>query len=141
LLRCTYLGGQGNMIKRRNAMITKSALVLAAAVVAGCATAAQADYALDANTGLRTELYYQPLTQLEQRGVPIKARAERYATEHAAPYAVRHGGAAYPVDNGFNARAQVPGPEFQSEFNYRSEPQRTPEFDSSGAPVGPYPFE
>jgi hypothetical protein len=125
--------------------INKTALALAAALVAGSTSTALAYEALDATTGLRTELYYAPIYQLEQGGAPISAQAKAYLRQHP-PHTARRGSGktAYGKSGGADARAQVPGPVFEpglGDGNWRSQLRCIPEFDGAGAPVGPYCFE
>ncbi|MPZ57940.1 MAG: hypothetical protein GEU91_15865 [Rhizobiales bacterium] len=117
--------------------IKKTAFALVTALVAGSASMAQAYEARDANTGLRTEFYYAPLDQLERQGAPISAQARQYLREHPASRAASAG-----VRSGFDARAQAPAPQVQPRLSNWANPQwRIQQFDGTGAPVGPYPFE
>jgi hypothetical protein len=52
-------------------MIPKSTIVLSAGVVLGLTSTVLA-YQLDANTGLPTELYYGPICQHVQQGLPVR---------------------------------------------------------------------
>lgn len=115
--------------------IKKTAFALvAAAVVAGSASMAQAQEALDANTGLRTEFYYAPIDQLAWQGAPISARARQYLRQYPTTSAGR-----VELQNGFDARAQaVPVEPGLSNGTPQFWGNRQGNFDSSGAPVGPY---
>jgi len=111
-------------------MLTKTKLALVAALIAGSSSIAQANEALDPNTGSRTESY-RPLHEFERQGVPIGDRARQYHGESSTPFAYRGGG--------FDARAQAP------RRGRRSGPANCSSnhsnFGSSGAPSGPYCFE
>jgi hypothetical protein len=63
---------------------------------------AQAQQALDANTGLRTEFYYAPIDQLARQGAPISARARQYLRQYPTTNTGR-----VELQNGFDARAQA----------------------------------
>lgn len=123
----------------KKAVFNKTALALTAALVLGSTSLAQAYEKLDPATGLRTEFYYAPLSTLEAQGAPINARARAYLRQHPAS---GNGYYAYGENGGFNARAQAPGPQFDfGASNWRNSQQYVPEFDGTGAPRGPYPFE
>ena len=123
-------------------MINKSAFALVAALIASSASMAHANEALDATTGLRTELYYAPLAQLAQEGAPMSARAQAYLRQHPDAYAAgapNRGGYAFRNGSAYDARAQAPALGFEPGFsNWRGQPNCEVNFDSSGAPVGPY---
>lgn len=123
-------------------MIKKTAFALVAALIAGSASMAHANEALDANTGLRTEFYYAPIAQLEQEGAPISGRARTYLRQHPDAYAAgapTRGVYSYRNGSAYDARAQAPAPGYAPEFNtWRGQPNCEANFDSSGAPVGPY---
>jgi hypothetical protein len=117
--------------------IKKTAFALvAAAVVAGSASMAQAQQALDGTTGLRTEYYYAPIGDLARQGAPISARARQYLSEHPARSAGR-----VELPSGYDARAQAPVLPFGPGLNNGASASwgsRQGNFDASGAPVGPY---
>ena len=119
-----------------NTKIKKTALALVAALVAGSASMAQAQEALDGTTGLRTEYYYAPLDQLARNGAPIGVRARQYLGEHPARSAGR-----VELQSGFDARAQVPVQPFDQGLGngaFQPRYQLEQQFDASGAPIGPY---
>ena len=123
-------------------MINKSAFALVAALIASSASMAHANEALDATTGLRTELYYAPLAELQREGAPMSPRAQAYLRQHSDAYtagAPNRGGYAFRNGSAYDARAQAPAPGYAPEFNtWRGQPNCEANFDSSGAPVGPY---
>jgi hypothetical protein len=123
-------------------VIKKTAFALVAALIAGSASMAQAYEARDANTGLRTEFYYAPLAQLAQEGAPMSARAQAYLRQHPDAYAAgAPNRGAYSFRNGsvYDARAQAPALGYAPAFDtWRGQPNCEANFDSSGAPVGPY---
>jgi hypothetical protein len=83
-------------------MINKSALVLAAALFAGMATnASAAAMDNDANTGLWSYIYYGPIAQLQQQGLPVSAAAAKYASQHraVAPVATKRGNSVYLLED------------------------------------------
>jgi hypothetical protein len=97
-------------------MINKTALALVAALVAGPTSIAHAqDHHKDPNTGLASHLYYQPLSQLEQRGLPMSDRAKEYLRQHpqSGASAARRGNV-LNNGNGLSARAQERAPGFES---------------------------
>jgi hypothetical protein len=120
----------------------KTAFALVAALIAGSASMAHAYEALDANTGLRTEFYYAPIAQLEHEGAPISAGARTYLRQHPQRYGagVRRGNAySFPNGSAYDARAQAPVPGFEPGFsNWSGRQNCQANFDSSGAPTGPY---
>jgi hypothetical protein len=124
--------------------INKTALALAAALVVGSVSMAQANEKLDPATGLRTEFYYAPLSQLAQEGAPINAAGRKYMSENPGGRNARaragNGG-----NGGFNARAQVPGPLFEggvdNSRSWGNQLRCMPEFNGAGQQVGPYCFE
>jgi len=146
---CTYLPAIGRQEHSllfapqagETTVIKKTAFALVAALIAGSASMAQAYEARDATTGLRTEFYYAPLAQLEREGVPMSARAQSYLRQHPQGYADARRGNGYSFRNGsaYDARAQAPALRFEPGFgNWRGQPNCEANFDSSGAPVGPY---
>lgn len=83
-------------------MINKSALALAAALVAGMATnASAAAMDNDANTGLWSYLYYAPIAELQQQGLPVSAAAAKYASQHraVAPAATKRGNRVFLLED------------------------------------------
>lgn len=123
-------------------MMKKTAFVLVAALIAGSSSMANAYEARDANTGLRTEFYYAPLAQLERQGAPISSQARAYLRQHPQGYAAGspyRGGYSYRNGSAYDARAQAPLPGYAPAFDaWRGQPNCEANFDSSGAPVGPY---
>jgi hypothetical protein len=116
--------------------IKNSAFALAIALVAGSASIATAQEALDGTTGLRTEYYYAPIDQLARQGAPISARARQYLSEQPARSAGR-----VELPSGYEARAQAPALPFEPGLSNGAVQfwgNSQGNFDSSGAPVGPY---
>jgi len=122
-------------------MFTKARLALVAASVAGCASMAQAEQALDADVGRLKA--YGPFLELARREAPISDDTKQYFGGSAATFAYRGGG--------FDARAQAPRRGGRSGPPGRSGPAsgRGPakctsnhsNFGGSGSPSGPYCFE
>jgi hypothetical protein len=82
-------------------MINKATLAVVAALLAGTATNAFASATdNDANTGLWTYLYYGPIADLQQKGLPISTGAANYMKQHrTAPVAVKRGSGVYLLED------------------------------------------
>jgi hypothetical protein len=122
-------------------MINKAAFAVIAALVAGPASVAHAtDFHRDPNTGMASHLYYQPLHELEQRGVPMSERAKEYLKQHPGPgaAAIRQNNSRLPNDYGgaLGARAQERAPQFQA--GPGDQWGCIPQYDSAGVQTGPY---
>jgi len=66
-------------------MINKATLAVVAAVLVGTATNAFASAMdNDANTGLWSYLYYGPIAELQQKGLPVSQGAVNYMHQHRA---------------------------------------------------------
>jgi hypothetical protein len=123
-------------------MINKTALVLVAALVAGPTSLAHAtDHHRDPNTGLASHLHYQPLHELEQRGLPVSDRAKAYLKQHPGPGApaARRGNAPNNSGDALRAHAQERAPWFDSgPRNQDGSWPCIPQYDSAGVQTGPY---
>jgi hypothetical protein len=82
-------------------MINKTTLAVVVALLAGTATNAFASATdNDANTGLWTYLYYGPIAELSQKGLPISTNAANYMNQHrTAPAAARRGNGVYLLED------------------------------------------
>jgi hypothetical protein len=123
-------------------MINKTALALVAALVAGpTSVALAADHHRDPATGLASHLYYQPLHELAQRGLPLSDRAKAWMKEHPVPGApaARRGNARNNSGDALRARAQERVPGFDSGSRNLADPwQCIPQYDSAGVQTAPY---
>lgn len=64
-------------------MINRATLAVVAALLAGSATTAfAASMDNDANTGLWSYLYYGPISELHQKGLPVSQGAVSYMNQH-----------------------------------------------------------
>ena len=83
-------------------MINKAALAVVAALLAGSATTAFASAMdNDANTGLWSYLYYGPISELHQKGLPISPGAANYMKQHntALAIAAKRGSGVYLLED------------------------------------------
>jgi hypothetical protein len=82
-------------------MISKITLTVVVALLAGTATNAFASATdNDANTGLWSYLYYGPIAELQQQGLPISQSAVNYMKQHrTAPVAAKRGNGVYLLED------------------------------------------
>ena len=82
-------------------MINKTTLAVVVALLAGTATNAFASATdNDANTGLSTYLYYGPIAELQQKGLPISQSAVNYMKQHrTAPATAKRGNGVYLLED------------------------------------------
>jgi hypothetical protein len=103
-------------------MINKPTLALVAALLAGSTSGAFASAMdNDANTGLWSYLYYGPITDLNQQGLPISTNAKNYLKQHSAtaPAAAKRGNRVYLLEDtqGVTApRQYTPAPAYNNDF-------------------------
>jgi hypothetical protein len=82
-------------------MINGKTLAVVATLLAGSASGAVASAMdNDPNTGLWSYLYYGPISQLQQQGLPISPGAAKYLNQHrATPVAAKHGRGVYLLED------------------------------------------
>ena len=103
-------------------MINKPTLAIVAALLAGSTSGAfAAAMDNDANTGLWSYLYYGPIAELQQKGLPINANAANYMKQHhtAAPVATKRGNRVFLLEDtqGITAPRQYsPAPAYNNDF-------------------------
>src|SRR6187397_2759842 len=81
-------------------MINKPTLALVAALLAGTASSAFASSMdNDANTGLWSYLYYGPIADLQQQGLPVSSNAANYAKQHGTARGATKRGNVYLLED------------------------------------------
>ena len=102
-------------------MINKPTLALVAALLVGSTSGAfAAAMDNDANTGLWSYLYYGPIADLHQQGLPISTNAKNYLRQHgtAAPVATKRGNGVFLLEDtrGITAPRQYAPPTYNNDF-------------------------